>query len=499
MDLSSGARTTRAYSPISGPLQHVTEWQDALQDGATQAGGILETERQPAGALILAYGVAVVEMVPPERPPEDVRGPFDFGATVGSPPREPRVVTRYRIGPGDHLEIAGGGRHPDAGVARVHASADCEWVFVPVVPPGGGAPAPDPSGRHPVLGALADRRFLHRQDLVGRLHCFPLLAGLSYDAVRYMASFFRMARYVPGEVLFAKDQKARPTLVLSGVIEGPGGIHGPGSTLFPDDLTWDGDVSPSHAPDDFVARSRTVTAEMPTGLAPTLASHDIRSAMRWDPRRQWPWVVMLGHGVDEAAPDAQTLAFNLAAREGADLHPAAGSDVATPVLLIDADHLSLEHRAPVELLSKIDVEPDWSTWAGPEQAFGSKVATGVVGLRYSDYGSVADVESLIGKVDKWLKGQDVFRKVLFRLPRDAGPIWEPLMAWAIRIQVTTDDLVDPLPRIVPPLADVLRIVRPLPDQPFRIVSRAPYFALPRTPGPTREFWQTGVPWIYTQE
>jgi hypothetical protein len=207
----------------------------------------------------------------------------------------------------------------------------------------------------------------------------------------------------------------------------------------------------------------------------------------------------MGGGAEETAPDAQTIALNLAAREGTDLQPASGLDVATPVLVIDADYESLELRAPSSLLSEIVFDPDWSTWSGPGRPFGSKTETGVVGLDYKAFTEPAEVQKLIGRVDKWFKGQDVYKKIYFRLPRGAGLTWRPVLRRAFRIQVTTDDLLDPLPPFIPPLADVLRIVRPIPDQPFRMVSRVPYFTLPRTPEPTADFWQAGEPWFKTQE
>ncbi len=497
MDLSQAALTVRSSSPISGPLLPHPSWTGVIQDGPTASGQSLGTERQPAGALILAWGSAVVEMVRPTSLPIDVRGPFDFSSLLPLSPGEPAPVARYRIGPGDHLEIAGGRRHPTAPVARVQADTDCEWTFVPADPPGG-TPAPDPHGRHPLLGVLADRRYLHRQDLVGRLTRFPLLAGLSFDAVRFMASFLRVGRYRPGEPVFAAGEDARPTLVLAGTIHGPGGSFGPGSTLFGDDLTWDPAVVPSKASADFVARSRAITAEMPTGMAPVLAGLDARIGFTWIAPPH-PWVVTVGDGIDEAWPDAQTIAFNLAAREGADLKPAAGQDPCTPVLLIDADYASLHARAPTNLLSLIDVEPTWATWTGPRKAFGSKVEAGVVGLQYTNYGSGSQVEAMVDAVDAWLQGQDIVRKILFRLPRDADVQWKPVVCRASSIQVTTDDLMDPLPRIVPPLADVLRIARPDPSARFRMVSRTPWFSLPREEEPTRQFWATGEPWIYTQE
>ena len=499
MQRSELAETTLTRGPITGPLQDVTEWDEAFEEVATSVGHRFGTERQPAGVLILANGVAVVEIVPPEGPPQVARGAFDFGSYGGSPGGPERVVTCYRIGPGDHLEVPGASRQPGARVATVHGMSDCEWIFVPLEPPTGGPAPVDPYGRHPVLGPLADRRFLERQGLVERLTRFPLLSGLSYDAVRFVASFFRVARYGPGERLYAVGDTVRPTLVLAGRVTGSDGSHGPGSVLFQDDLTHDPAALPTIATSEIVAQARVLTAELPAGLSSRLVFLDPRALMALDDRRRWPWVVVMGGGEGEAAPDAQTVALNLAAREGADLSPSAGEDVATPVLVVDADYESLERRAPPHLISKIDFDPNWSTWGGPQLAFDSKIQAGIVGLDFPSFQTIGDVEKMVARVDKWLKGQDVYKKIYFRLPRNPGFIWSPVLARAFRIQVTTDDLLDPLPALVPPLADVLRIVRAIPDQPFRVVSRVPYFTLPRTPAPTDDFWRTGVPWIYTQE
>ena len=122
-----------------------------------------------------------------------------------------------------------------------------------------------------------------------------------------------------------------------------------------------------------------------------------------------------------------------------------------------------------------------------------------MGLDFAAYPDVLAVKALVDKVDDWIRGQDVIKKIVFRLPRDPGPAWAPVIARASRVMITTDDLMSPLPAIAPPLADVLRIVRPDPDLPFRMVSRIPYFTLPRSQGPTDDFWRTGDPWIFTQE
>jgi hypothetical protein len=497
VNLSDAARTVRQHCPLIARVVQVPGWGDLLQDGHSSPGRIVTTARQPAGVLVLLHGAAIVERsAPPPPPPGDAppSGAFDFGGAPWPARVEAGDAGRWRISSGDHVPVP----PADSAAPTVNlvTSSSCEWTFVPADPDGSGAPPPDQDGRNALARGLEDRAELARRDVVSKLTRFPALAGLSFDAVRYIASFLTVGRYGTGERVFSVGEEARPTLLLEGSIDGPDGTFHPGALLFPADLKVAPPFSPTIVAAEHVASRRTITASLPPGLALLLQDHDARASRRGDFRQRYPWLVAVGGGAEEVAPDAQTIALNQAAHEATDTGGALSS--ATPVLVIDADFESLERRAPPSMIAAIDHEPTWAGWSGPGQPFGPKVKAGIVGLDLARYPDRVAVLKLISAIDKWFTAQDEIKKILFRLPRNAGRHWGPVLHRAQRITVTTDDLLDPLPSLVPPLADVLRIARPIPGQPFRMAARVPYFTLPRELEPTRQFWSTGIPWLMTQ-
>jgi hypothetical protein len=453
-----------------------------------------------------------------------VEEPFDFQAAVAAPSIGQRKGPAWRIGTGDHLEVPGERRRSDALVARIVALSSCQWAFVPLELPGAVPWPVHASARHPVLDTLADRRFVHRQDLVRKLTRFPLLHGLSFDAVRYVTSFFRVRHYPPHARVFEDGDEARPTLLLAGLLQGPDGLLGEGATLFPDDLTGDPSTTPSTVAGDYVVRRSLITAELPAGMAQELAGHDPRLRRHPDPaapaipspppaslaswpdplpsleqrRAERPWFVLVGDGVEEAPPDTQTLALNLAAAErGSRVLPTSATP--TGQLVVDADYARLAQRAPGSLAERVSESPDWETWTGPEDAFGSDTDVGVVGLDPADYASPADVEQLVDDVDRWLRRDGRYVAVWFRLPRAAGPIWAPLAQRARTFHLCVSDLFEPQPPVVPSLTDVVRAYRPHPRRPGRGVSQLPLVHMPVDPEATQRFWATGVPWVLSEE
>lgn len=499
MHASAAFRALRNNCGLLEYLLADPRWEGAIQEGPTPAGRVIDTGGQPPGVLLLGSGMAAVELAPDASRAGDTGSPTTAFAFHGdAPARTPDAegVVRWRIGPGDHLEIGpraggAGGRR-----ARLFTLTRCEWLFLPFDPLGDGAPPLDALGRNPLLLALDGRRVFDRVNLVAKLTRFPLLADLSYDAVRYLSAFFRPASFEPGETIHAEGALPFPALLLEGMVTGPSGTFPAGSVLFPEELTADPGHLAVPVAGDWVARTRCVLARIPVGLAGLLQEWDARASRRGDYRHSRPWVVVIGDH-DEAAPDAQTLALNLAAQEGAgDGGPL---EVQVPVLAIDVDWNSLAARANPQMLAQIPREPAWGSWSGPPQVFGSKCLAGVVGLDLASYTTTTKVMELIKAVDSWFLAQERWRKIVFRLPRAAGRIWEPVVERAIRLCVSCTDPLDPLPPICPSLHDVLRICRPDPAGSFEVVSRTPYFSVPRDPAATARFWSTGQPWCLATE
>lgn len=480
---SEHAELVRHYHPLLRSLNEHPAYAATVATDVTAAGRVLDLAEAPSGVLVLARGEAVLEAAGRRGARPRPRGKFEFAGTSGLTPRLEPGVARQRLGRCDWVLV--GGRPPlnSNANARIFCTTECEWFFIPTAPTMASVGV---EGTDPLARSLRQQRSLQDADFLLQLTRFAPLRHLSYDAVRLLSYFFDVRTYHPGEVVLAGGDEARPTLVLEGALTGPGGTVPAGSVLF-EELFRPGAATPSIAA-DFVAHGRTVTAELPLAAFGDLLPLDDRIVARHDLRWERQWNVVVGDP-DEDAPDAQTIAFNLAAREGSEDGPLSP---AISVLLIDAGGAQLEARAGSTGWPAI---PIVATMAPPPPAHplwpGRRVT--VVALDPTHFTTEAEVQKLVKETDLWVQGAGKFDKVIVRIPR-AGPQWAPVIARAIAVDVITDDLMDPLPEWVGTEVDVVRIARPRSGVGFRTASHTPFITLPRDPKPTTEFWQTGQPW-----
>jgi len=481
---SPGALLVRAHHPLLRPLAEHALYDATVEWDLTGAGRVLDLSLAPAGVLVLAAGQAVVEIAGRTTARGRPEGKFDFtGNAEIAAKLEPGVVRR-RVGRGDWV-VAGG--HPPLHVvpdARIHCTTECEWFFVPHVDSVAELGVP---GTDPLVASLSDLGRLEEADFLLRLTRFGALRHLTYDAVRMLSYFFQVRHYHSGEVVFAARSDPHPTLVLEGTLQRPGATFPSGSVLFEELLAPGGPPAVVSLPDDLVARGRAVTVELPMTAHTALLDLDDRLVARHDIRWEQQWNVVVGDP-NEAAPDAQTIALNLAAREGRDEGPLSP---AIPVLLIDADGPPMESRTGTTWLASMPLVGSFTTPPAPLAPW-SDSRVGVVGLRPAAFTTEVEVLQLIKDVDTWLPNTD-YRKVIIRIPR-TGKQWAPVIARAISVDVITDDLMDPLPELVGDDVDVVRVARPRDGEGFRTATHTPFITLPRDPVPTAAFWRTGQPW-----
>ncbi len=477
--------SVRNYHPLLTSIAEVDAYTAVTTVGATEAGRTLDLAEQPAGVLILASGHAVVEYAGRRRA-VDRPEVFSFAGHAGAAPNLEPGVERFRVGRCDWL-VAGG--HPplhEVPDARVFCTSQCHWIFVPTAQIAAAAI----EGGDPLRRALRDRVRLRSQSFLVKLTRFAPLAHLSYDAVRHLASFFEVKRYVPGEKVLAAGEVGRPMLVLAGVLTSGPATFPPDAVLFEDALRpgpFGG--PPPVLPDPLVARSRSTVAELEPSVLADLLPFDERLRARHDHRWARPWNAVVGDP-DDDAPDAQTIALNLACREGRDGGPLAP---AARILVIDADGDALHARATDEVRAEIPLLGAWDHAWAPTLPFGPDYRVSVVGLKPNAFTHPGAVGKLVLDVDEWVAHAELVDKVVFRVPR-AGDQWRAVIERSVAVDVITDDLLDPLPKLADGLLDVVRIARPRPDAPFRTAARVPFVTLPRTPAPTAAFWSTGKPW-----
>jgi len=284
VSFSPAAEMIRQYHPLLRPLRDYELYDATVEADTTPAGRVLDLADAPSGVLVLG----------------------------GKPPL--------------HRPID----------ARIFCATDCEWFFIPAADDLGALGVTETD---PVARGLREQLRLLEGDFLLQLTRFGPLRHLSYDAVRLLAYFFEIKRHRPGETVLVAGDEARPTLVLEGALKGPGGTFPPGSVLFEEQFCV-GPGGPT-IPADFVARGRTVTAELPTNAYSDLLPLDDRILARHDERWALQWNAVVGEPT-EAAPDAQTIALNLVAREGTGDGPLSP---AISVLVLDADGPALEARA----------------------------------------------------------------------------------------------------------------------------------------------------------